>query len=156
MHTFPQTDKIYIYADSRIQKEILMKEMPKLWKFNNLNSHVTHHAKLSPVSNSLLSSIPLDTQLLNLKPGPLSCLPTKNAPRKSGFFLRKRPPPRNLSLNILSLYPQNFTSFFLSTTASNRGITNLQYHHELEKNFSHKIQFQSRLYFVQRIQTSQQ
>lgn len=38
--------------------------MPKLWKSNNLNSYVTHHAKLSPVSNSLLSSIPLDAHSL--------------------------------------------------------------------------------------------
>lgn len=50
---------------------------------------------------------PLGHPLLNLKPGPLSCLSTGNAPRKSGFFLRIHPSPRNLSLNILFV-PQEF------------------------------------------------
>lgn len=91
-----------------------MKKNAKLCKFNNLNYYDTHHAELSP--NLPLPSFthPLDTLYLNPNPLPVSCLSSENERRVYGHWVYS---PHNFSLNtqsqLLSLYPQNFTRFFL-------------------------------------------
>ena len=99
--------------------EILIKEMSKLFKFNNLNYYHPYHAKLSP--NLQLPTF-WTSSALSLKPLPLSCPSNENALRKLSFFLgicSLTLLPHNLSLNIQGPFmsaPQEFHQALFAIT----------------------------------------
>lgn len=91
-----------------------MKKMPN-YASSTISTIMTPTTLSYPlISYSLLSPIPSDTLYLNPELLPVSCLSSENAPRVYAHWIYSPP---NFSLNtqsqLPSLYPKNFTRFFL-------------------------------------------